>query len=116
MVDPTRLRCCQSLLSTSLSADPPRVGSGSPGAQPVPVPNRHPAKLQVAEKSEMHVPKLPEEHGRAGQEKAARVPHAGLREGVQKDVAPEGTPEGAHRRAAVRLHLDVLREELHALR
>lgn len=96
MVDPTRRRRWQSLLNTSLS-DPQRVGSGSPRARPVSVPNRHPAALQVAEMPEMHVPQLPEDHRRSGQEKAARVPHAGLREGVRQDVAPEGASEVARR-------------------
>eukprot|EP00076_Gallus_gallus_P031061 XP_015155815.2 transcription factor Sp7 [Gallus gallus] len=53
--------------------------------------------------------------GGAAQEGGAQLPHPGLREGVRQSVAPEGAPPLAHRGAAVRLQLALLREALHPL-
>ena len=51
-----------------------------------------------------------------GQEEAAHLSHSGLWEGVREDVSPAGAPALALRGAAVRLQLDVLRQEVHTQR
>lgn len=50
---------------------------------------------------------------RHGEEEAAHLPHRRLREGLREDVSSPSSPALAQRREALRLQLDVLREEVH---
>jgi len=53
---------------------------------------------------------------RGGGEEEAHLPHHRLREDVPEDVAAPRSRPAAHRRAALRLQLGVLREKIHAQR
>lgn len=48
-----------------------------------------------------------------GEEEAAYLPHRRLREGLRENVSSPSSPALAQRREAIRLQLDVLREEVH---
>lgn len=51
--------------------------------------------------------------GAPSEEEHPQLSHPRLREGLREDVSPQGAPAVAHGRAALRLQLVVLRQEIH---